>query len=66
MTAGRIWPGGDFIATAPWPHYPHCPSCHRRVVSADPAATKRSSGRSVADAATFDGDECPYCAADLV
>lgn len=55
----------DGLRTPPWPHYPHCPSCHCRVVSEDPVATKRASGRTVADAATFVGTECPDCHADL-
>lgn len=51
---------------APWPHYPHCPACHTRVVSRDPAVTRRSSGRAgLAHSAKFAGDHCPTCGHEL-
>lgn len=49
----------------PWPHWPHCPDCHARVVSYDPEATMRWSGRYVYDARTFTGTECHECGANL-
>lgn len=40
------------IATrpAPWPHYPHCPDCRRRLATA---------------AAPYTADSCRYCGARL-
>jgi hypothetical protein len=40
---------------APWDHYPHCPGCHRRLVSADPARRL----------APFNGATCPHCRCQL-
>lgn len=49
---------------APWAHYPHCPGCHRRIVSENPAATFRAIGRWVYPS-TWAGSACPWCSAEL-
>jgi len=35
---------------APWPHYPHCPTCHRRLATV---------------ATPYTADSCRYCGAPL-
>jgi hypothetical protein len=52
----RFTPASELpMRAAPWLLFPHCPSCHRRLVDA--------SGRRAPTA--FAGQRCPHCQADL-
>jgi hypothetical protein len=56
MTAFVVTCAADIPHKRPsWDHCPHCPACHRRLVSADPAHTL----------APFDGVTCPHCRANI-